>query len=70
MGGVGQLKTSDAVSPTSSTLIVGSSLAVFVLLYTALGLADFWLMRRYARLDPPEVSRDSSEAAPVPAPGY
>ena len=27
---------------------------MFVLLYLALGVVDFLLMRRYARLDPPE----------------
>ena len=48
------LKTSDAVSPSTSTATVATSLGVFVLLYLALGVVDFLLMRRYARLDPPE----------------
>jgi len=48
------LKTSDAVSPSTSTATVATSLGVFVLLYLALGVVDFLLMRRYARVDPPE----------------
>ncbi len=66
----GLLKTSDAVSPTSSTLMVGGSLAVFMALYAGLGAADFVLMRRYARLDPPEIGDDSGEGAALPAPSY
>jgi hypothetical protein len=41
---------------------VAVSLAVFGLLYAALAAADFVLLRRYARLDPPT----AREAAPVP----
>jgi cytochrome d ubiquinol oxidase subunit I len=47
------LKTADAVSPNTTTATVATSLAVFVLLYVTLGIVDFVLMRRYARLDPP-----------------
>ena len=47
------------------------SLAVFASLYTVLGLVDFVLMRRYARLDPPAAGRrGGEEAAPEPAPAY
>jgi len=49
------LKTSDAVSTGLGTATIATSLAVFVALYTVLGVVDFVLMRRYARLDPPEV---------------
>jgi cytochrome d ubiquinol oxidase subunit I len=49
------LKTSQAVSPNTSTATVATSLSVFVLLYITLGVTDFILMRRYARVDPPEV---------------
>jgi cytochrome bd ubiquinol oxidase subunit I len=49
----GLLKTSEASSPTVSSAMLASSLAVFLLLYAALGVADFVLMRRHARLDPP-----------------
>jgi cytochrome d ubiquinol oxidase subunit I len=66
----GLLKTADAVSPTSSTLMVGGSLAVFMSLYAALGVADFILMRRYARLDPPEIGVGGGEEAALPAPTY
>ncbi len=48
------LKTSDAVSPNISTATVATSLSVFVLLYLTLGIVDFVLMRRYARVDPPQ----------------
>ncbi len=65
----GLLKTEDAVSTSVSTWNVGLSLGVLVSLYAALGIADFYLMRRYARLDPPDVDRDE-EGAPQPAPGY
>ena len=51
----GLLKTSHAVSTNLSTATVAVSLAVFVLLYTALGVVDFMLMRRYAWLDPPQI---------------
>ncbi len=66
----GLLKTENAVSPTSSVWSVGLSLGVFMALYAVLGVADFWLMRRYARLDPPEIETDEGEGAPLPAPGY
>jgi cytochrome bd ubiquinol oxidase subunit I len=49
------LKTSQAVSPNVSTATVAASLAVFVSLYVTLGVVDFLLMWRYARVDPPEV---------------
>jgi cytochrome d ubiquinol oxidase subunit I len=49
------LKTSQAVSASTSTAMVATSLGVFVLLYLTLGVVDFILMRRYARLDPPQV---------------
>jgi cytochrome bd ubiquinol oxidase subunit I len=65
----GLLKTEDAVSSTVSAWTVGLSLGVFVSLYTTLGLVDFYLMRRYARLDPPEIELDE-EGAPQPAPAY
>jgi cytochrome bd ubiquinol oxidase subunit I len=66
----GLLKTEDAVSSTVSTWTVGLSLGVFVSLYTVLGLVDLWLMRRYAGLDPPDVSREGEEGPPLLAPGY
>jgi cytochrome bd ubiquinol oxidase subunit I len=48
------LQTSAANSPSVSSATIGASIGVFLLLYIALGVVDFVLMRRYARLDPPE----------------
>ena len=66
------LKTSQAVSPSTTTATVATSLGVFVALYLALGVTDFVLMRRYARLDPPEVGEGgglgATAGAPAPAP--
>ena len=68
----GLQKTADAISPTSTTATGAFSLSVFVCLYLLLAVVDFWLMRRYARLDPPEAGSDDEGAVPVPtpAPGY
>jgi cytochrome d ubiquinol oxidase subunit I len=60
----GLLKTEDAVSGVVSTWTVALSLAVFVSLYTILGLVDFYLMRRYARLDPRAPGPQAEEEAP------
>ncbi len=49
----GLLKTSEANSPNVTSADIATSLGVFVLLYIGLGVTDFVLMRRYARLDPP-----------------
>jgi len=64
----GLLKTSQAHSPNVGSTTIGVSLGVFVVLYVLLGVVDFILMRRYARLDPPPL-REGAPAA-VPAPGY
>jgi cytochrome d ubiquinol oxidase subunit I len=61
----GLLKTSQAVSPNLTTATIATSLGVFVVLYAALGVVDFVLMRRYARVDPPE----GPPAAPAPGAG-
>jgi cytochrome bd ubiquinol oxidase subunit I len=60
----GLLKTSQANSPNVSSATIGASLGVFVVLYVVLGVVDFVLMRRYARLDPP-VLREETAAAPA-----
>jgi cytochrome d ubiquinol oxidase subunit I len=57
------LKTADANSPSVSTATIVTSLGVFVALYAALLVVDFLLMRRYARLDPPEVGGEGDEFA-------
>jgi cytochrome bd ubiquinol oxidase subunit I len=60
----GLLKTSQANSPSVSSTTIGVSLGVFVALYAALGVVDVVLMRRYARVDPPELPEPT---APAPA---
>ena len=65
----GLLKTEDAVSSSVSTWTVGLSLTVFASLYAVLGLTDFVLMRRYARMDPPEPGGEATEEAP-PQPAH
>jgi cytochrome bd ubiquinol oxidase subunit I len=64
------LKTSDAVSPNLTTATIATSLGVFALLYLALGVVDFVLMRRYARVDPPLAGEGGGlgATAGVPAP--
>jgi len=62
------LKTSDAVSSTLSTATIATSLAVFLTLYAALGVVDFLLMRRYARLDPPQTGDGGGLGGDVGAP--
>ena len=66
----GLLRTADANSPAVSSAMLIFSLTVFVLLYLALLVLDIWLMRRYARLDPPELERDEAGGIPMPAIGY
>ena len=60
----GLLKTSQANSPSVSSATIGASLGVFVVLYVVLGVVDFILMRRYARLDPPAL-REETPAVPA-----
>ena len=57
----GLLKTVDANSPSVSTTTIAFSLGVFALLYGALAVVDVVLMRRYARIDPPEVGGAGDE---------
>jgi cytochrome d ubiquinol oxidase subunit I len=59
----GLLKTVDANSPSVSTTTIAFSLGVFALLYGGLAVVDVILMRRYARLDPPEVGGEGDEFA-------
>ncbi len=62
------LKTSAAVSTGLGTATVAASLTVFVLLYAALGVVEFMLMRHYARLDPPRVDPPGTGAPIAGAP--
>ena len=59
----GLLLTSKANSPSVSTTWLGISLGFFITLYVALGVVDFVLMRRYARLDPAAPSEQSAHPA-------
>ena len=59
----GLMKTSAAVSPVSPVQ-VGVSLAAFVLVYTLLGLVDFYLLFKYARKGP-NPSESKGHAAPA-----
>jgi cytochrome d ubiquinol oxidase subunit I len=64
----GLLKTAQANSPSVSATWLGVSLAVFVSLYVALLVVDFWLMRRYATVDPAGEQEEPAtppDAAPV-----
>jgi cytochrome bd ubiquinol oxidase subunit I len=63
----GLLKTSQANSPSVSVTWLVISLTVFVTLYAALLLVDFWLMRRYAGVDPSGEPAQVDEVAPAPA---
>jgi cytochrome d ubiquinol oxidase subunit I len=65
----GLLKTANANSPSVSTATIATSLGVFVVLYVALLIVDVVLMRRYARVDPPEVGGEGDEFA-LPAVTY
>ncbi len=62
----GLLKTDEANSPSVGTAWIAVSLGVFIGLYLLLGIVDFVLMRRYARLDP----GPTREEAPEPAVTY
>ena len=64
----GLLLTSKANSPSVSTTWLAISLIVFITLYIALGVVDFVLMRRYARVDPGP--REEQAPATQPAPGF
>jgi cytochrome d ubiquinol oxidase subunit I len=59
------LKTSNAHSPSVSTAMVATSIGVFALLYIVLGIVDFVLMRRFARVDPPPLREEPTAAAPA-----
>jgi cytochrome bd ubiquinol oxidase subunit I len=64
----GLLRTADSNSPSVSATWIGVSLGVFVTLYAALIVADVWLMRRYATVDPegkPAERESPPDAAPV-----
>lgn len=57
----GLLKTAQGVSPTSTVAKVTTSLVVFALLYGALAVVEFGLLRRAIILGPPETVPDPFE---------
>jgi cytochrome bd ubiquinol oxidase subunit I len=65
----GLLKTADANSPSVSTTTIAFSLGIFAALYGALAVVDVVLMRRYARVDPPELGGEGDEFS-LPAMSY
>src|SRR4051794_8268781 len=65
----GLLRTANANSPSVSAATIAVSLAVFATLYTALGVLDFVLLRRYARIDLPETPARQDQP-PVAVPSY
>ena len=60
----GLMKTADGVSPSVSTTEIWISLAVFALMYIALGVTELVLMLRYARRGLPEEVKER-EAVPA-----
>ena len=66
----GLLKTADANSPAVSSAMLVFSITVFVVLYLTLLVVDVWLMRRYAKVDPPELDHDEGGATVMPTMGY
>jgi cytochrome bd ubiquinol oxidase subunit I len=63
----GLLRTADAHSPSVSAATIATSIGVFAALYAALGVADIVLMRRYARVDPPDAAPPPEAPAPAMA---
>jgi cytochrome d ubiquinol oxidase subunit I len=61
----GLLRTADANSPNVTTWWLGTSLVVFALLYGTLAVVDFILMRRYARVEPPDEAVGGEGAVPA-----
>jgi cytochrome bd-type quinol oxidase subunit 1 len=62
------LKTADGLSQSVGPGEIIASLTAFMLLYIAIGITAFVLLRRYAILDPPQVGgaiESESEPAPV-----
>jgi cytochrome bd ubiquinol oxidase subunit I len=56
----GLMRTADGISPTVPAWMVAVSLVVFVALYGALAVVNYWLLARYARR---ELTADDAESA-------
>jgi cytochrome d ubiquinol oxidase subunit I len=61
----GLMKTAQANSPDVSTTMIAISIAAFASLYLVLGVVDFVLMRRYARVDPPPIEHGPEVEPPA-----
>ncbi len=61
----GLLKVQDAVSPNLTTVDLLISLIGYVVVYGALAVADFYLMRKYALAGPDAALRESVDVAPA-----
>ena len=61
----GLLKIEDGVTPNMSTGYVLISLISFTLVYSALAIAMFYLMRKYAMAGPDAALHDSVDIAPA-----
>ena len=61
----GLLKVQDAVSPNLTTIDLLISLIGYVVVYGALIVADFYLMKKYALLGPDAAMKESVDVAPA-----
>ncbi|MBI3739601.1 MAG: cytochrome ubiquinol oxidase subunit I [Chloroflexi bacterium] len=61
----GLLKVQDAVSPNLTAVDLLISLIGYVVVYGALAVADFYLMKKYALAGPDAALRESVDAAPA-----
>lgn len=61
----GMLKTSDGVSKAIDPAQAAFSLGIFIVLYSALGTADFYLLNKYARKGPETATVLNANAAEV-----
>jgi cytochrome d ubiquinol oxidase subunit I len=67
----GVLKTADGLSQSVGAGEIIASLTAFMLLYIAIGITAFVLLRRYAILDPPEILPEvDAKPEPEPVPSY
>jgi cytochrome d ubiquinol oxidase subunit I len=62
----GIMRTSDAVSPLATSQVATSAIA-FILVYTLLGVADFYLLFKYARRGPVANTDTTEASAGMPA---
>ncbi|MFM8762880.1 MAG: cytochrome ubiquinol oxidase subunit I [Solirubrobacterales bacterium] len=63
------MRTEDGVSPSVSAAEVAASLSIFIGLYTVLAITAFVLLRRYARVDPPDAAPAEENDRPIAVAG-